>query len=70
MKLTSAQRAALEACAADREAPDYADYADRAGSALGWLNRERVIVALQRRGLIDDNQRITEAGQAALEVER
>ena len=66
MKLSKAQRDALKAYAADYEAPDYAEYADRAGPAFGWLNRERVITALMRKGLIDGDQKITEAGRAIL----
>jgi hypothetical protein len=65
-KLTAAQRNALKQYAADFEAPDYAEYSDRAGAALGWLNRERVITALIRKGLIDDDQKITDAGREAL----
>ena len=64
--ITAAQREALAAYAADMEAPDYADYADRAGPALGWLNRERVITALIRKGLLDADQQITEAGRKEL----
>jgi hypothetical protein len=64
--VSKAQREALKAYANDLEAPDYAEYAERAGSALGWLNRERVITALIRKGLLDDNQKITDAGRAAL----
>ena len=66
MKLSKAQLDALRSYAADIEAPDYADYAERAGAALGWRNRELVISALMRRGLIDGEQKITEAGRAAL----
>lgn len=64
-QISKAQRVALAAYAADYEAPDYAEYADRAGPSLGWLNRERVITALIRRGLISDG-RITDAGRAIL----
>lgn len=64
--LTKAQREALKAYADDFEAPDYAEYSDRAGPALGWLNRERVITALIRKGMIDGDQRITDAGRTAL----
>jgi hypothetical protein len=67
MKLTKAQRDALQAYANDMEAPDYAEYADRAGPALGFRNRERVITALMRRHLIDEDQHITELGREALE---
>jgi hypothetical protein len=69
-RLTTAQYAALKSYARDFEAPDYADYAERAGSALGWLNRERVITALIRKGMLDGEQKITDAGRAALEVSR
>jgi hypothetical protein len=65
--LTKAQYQALKSYAADLEAPDYAEYADRAGSALGWLNRERVISALIRKGMIDADQHITPEGKQALE---
>ena len=66
MSISKAQHDALKAYAADYEAPDYAEYSDRAGPALGWLNRERVITALMKKGLIDDDQKITEAGHTAL----
>ncbi len=64
--LTKAQREALKSYEADFEAPDYAEYSDRAGPALGWLNRERVINALVRKGMIDAELKITELGRAAL----
>jgi hypothetical protein len=64
--ITKAQHEALKAYASDLEAPDYAEYADRAGSALGWLNRERVITSLIRKGLIDADQKITDAGREAV----
>ena len=64
--LTKAQRNALQSYADDFEAPDYADYSERAGPALGWINRERVISALIRKGLLDADQHITDAGRAAL----
>ena len=66
MTVTKAQREALKAYANDLEAPDYADYSDRAGPALGWLNRERVITALISKGLIDADQKITDAGREVL----
>jgi len=65
--ITKAQRIALKAYADSCEAPDYAEYAERAGSALGWRNRERVITALIRKGLLDTEQNLTPAGRAALE---
>lgn len=46
---------------------DYAEFADVSGAALGWRNRERVIEALFKRGLIDDDVQITNAGRAVLE---
>jgi len=64
--LSKAQSIALKSYAEEGEAPDYGDYSDRAGPAFGWLNRERVITALIRKGLIDADQKITEAGLAAL----
>lgn len=64
--ISKAQGTALAAYADGYEAPDYADFADRAGPTLGWINRERVIDALMRKGLIDEDQRITDAGRAAL----
>lgn len=65
-RITNAQRDALKSYAADLEAPDYAEYSDRAGAALGWLNRERVITALVRKGLLDRDLRITDAGRQTL----
>jgi hypothetical protein len=49
------------------DATDYADYSDRAGGALGWANRERVIEALLRRRLIDMDLCLTDAGREALQ---
>jgi len=63
--LSKPQMEALKAFAEDGEAPDYADYAHRAG-ALGWSNRERVITALRHKGMLDADLAITEAGRAAL----
>lgn len=65
MRLSKAQLDALRSYAADMEAPDYAEYAERAG-ALGWRNRERVITALIRKGLLDADQQLTDAGRAEL----
>ena len=45
---------------------DYADFHDRAGAALGWRNRERVLEALSRKELIDDDLKLTEEGRAVL----
>lgn len=49
----------------DGDPTDFADFADRAG-CLGWLNRDRVMKALERKGLIDDDNKLTEAGRNAL----
>ena len=62
--ISPAQILMLKDFAADGEATDYADFADRAGSALGWANRERVITALIRKGLLDDDLKVTERGKA------
>lgn len=51
---------------ADGDPTDYADFADRAGSALGWLNRDRVMKSLERKGLIDGDRKLTDAGRAVL----
>lgn len=50
----------------DGDPTDYADFSDRAGSALGWLNRDRVMKALEHKGMIDDDNKLTDAGRAAL----
>ncbi len=67
MSISKAQREALASYAADYEAPDYAEYSDRAGPALGWVNRERVISALIRKGMIDADQKVTDLGMQQLE---
>lgn len=52
---------------ADGDPTDYSDFFLRSGSsALGWRNRERVIAALIRRGLVDDDLKLTEAGHNAI----
>jgi hypothetical protein len=66
MALSTAQIEMLRVIERDSEPTDYAEFADRAGSALGWRNRERVITALIDRGLIDDDLHITDAGLAVL----
>lgn len=68
MKLTERQREMLQSIAENDGPVDYAEFADRGGSALGWRNRERVISALAARDLIDDDLQITDAGRAALEA--
>jgi hypothetical protein len=64
--LTKAQRDMLLSYADSNEPTDYAEFADTAGSALGWRNRERVIEALWRRGYLDADG-ITEAGKKAVQ---
>lgn len=62
-KLTEKQRAMLTSFAQDGEAADLYDF-DSAGT-LGWRNRERVIDALHRKGLLNEDG-ITPAGREAL----
>ncbi len=50
----------LKDCA-DGEPTDYADY--QASGTLAWRNRERVITALIRKGLLDDDLKVTERGR-------
>lgn len=61
--MTPKQREMLISFERDGEATDICDFYD-AGS-LFWRNRERVIDALHRKGLLDEDG-ITEAGRAAL----
>lgn len=61
--LSDKQLAMLKAFRDDGEASDIYDF-DRGGS-LGWRNRERVIDALRRKGMLDDDG-ITNAGLTAL----
>jgi hypothetical protein len=63
--ISASQLKMLEHCA-DGDPTDYADFADRAGSPLGWRNRERVISALIRKGLLDDDLKVTDAGRQYL----
>lgn len=58
-KITEKQMQALREYAEGREHPDYDDFIE-AGS-LAFRNRERVIEALERRGLISEGI-ITQAG--------
>lgn len=64
--LSPKQLECLRSYADSNEPTDYADFADAAGAALGWRNRERVIDALHRRGLLDADG-ITDAGKRLLE---
>ena len=62
-KLSKAQLQMLADIYADCEPTDYAVFADRAGSpSLGWHNREQVLMALIRKGLVNDDVKLTEAG--------
>lgn len=63
MKLSPKQREMLLSFERDHEAPDIADF----DGPLGWHNRERVIDALVRKGLLS-NDRATEAGRKALGI--
>jgi hypothetical protein len=64
--ISKAQLRMLRDCA-DSEPTDYADFFLRSGSsALGWVNRERVISALLRKGMLDDDLKPTELGRAYL----
>lgn len=48
----------------DGEPTDFACY-DDAGT-LAWKNRDRVLSALMRKGLIDDDLKLTDAGRECL----
>jgi len=54
----------LKDCANDGEPTDYADF--HAAGTLAWRNRERVIDALIRQGLLDDDLKVTERGRQYL----
>jgi hypothetical protein len=61
--MTPTQLRMLIDCA-DGEPTDFADYC-KAGT-LAWRNRERVLDALIRKGLLDDNLKVTEKGRQYL----
>lgn len=63
MQISPKQREMLAAYAEDGNPEDIYAYGE---SALAWCNRERVISALIRKGLIDNDQVITDAGLALL----
>jgi hypothetical protein len=66
--LSKVQLRMLNDCA-DSEPTDYGDFFLRSGSsALGWRNRERVIDALKRKGLLDEDLKPTAAAQVYLAV--
>lgn len=67
MKLSKRQHQMLVDIYANCEPTDFAEYADRA-DALGWRNRERVLDALSRKGLLEnDDIKLTEAGMRLVE---
>jgi hypothetical protein len=63
--LTPRQFEMLRDYGRDGEATDYSEYHDAAGAALGWRNRERVIDALHRKGLLDQDG-VTAIGREVL----
>lgn len=65
--MTPRQLEMLKDCADGSGPTDYADFFLRSGSsALGWRNRERVISALIRKGLLDDDLKVTDKGRKYL----
>lgn len=65
-RISEKQREMLRDFDRDGEATDICAYDWRASFGhLAWKNRERVIDALRRKGLLD-NDGITEAGRAAI----
>lgn len=69
MTITPKQLEMLRSYSDSNEPTEYADFADAAGPAFGWLNRERVICALHRKGLLDADG-ITDAGRKTLEEQK
>ena len=63
--ISPAQLRMLKDCN-DGDPTDYAEFAERSGAPLGWANRERVITALIRKGLLDDDLKVTEHGRRFL----
>ncbi len=67
MALSKSQARMLQDIADGDGPTDYAEFLLRSGSsALGWVNRERVIASLCKKEFIDDDLQITDAGRAAL----
>jgi hypothetical protein len=64
-KITTRQIEMLRSFERDGEATDYCAFYDTGAGTLAWRNRERVIEALHRRGLLNDDG-ITEAGRQVL----
>lgn len=65
MPISEKQMQALRDYASGYDQPDFDDFYGEAGS-LAWRNRERVIDALERRGLIREGK-ITERGMSLVE---
>jgi hypothetical protein len=65
MKITTRQIEMLRSFERDGEATDYCAFYDTGAGALAWRNRERVIDALHRRGLLNDDG-LTNAGRQVL----
>lgn len=59
--ITPKQLTMLRDFARDGEASDYGDFSD--GGTLAWKNRERVIDALIRKGLLNEHCEVTETGR-------
>lgn len=53
--LTARQIEMLRSLERDNEATDYCAFYDTGAGALAWRNRERVIEALHRRGLLTED---------------
>ena len=64
-KITTRQIEMLRSFERDGEATDYCAFYDTGAGTLAWRNRERVIEALHRRGLLNDHG-ITNAGRQVL----
>ena len=64
--ISPAQLQMLKDCD-DGDPTDYAEFLLPSGSnSLSWRNRERVIDALKRKGLLDADLKATEAGRQLL----
>ena len=65
--LSPKQRDMLQSFLRDGEASDLDDFISgkRRGDAFAWVNRERVIDALRRKGMLDGDD-VTELGRTAL----
>ncbi len=64
--LTKPQWRMLQDLDRDNEPTDYADFVG--AGTLAWRNRERVIEALIRKGLIDEDLKVKPAGRVLLLV--